>query len=89
MIKGSDAEGYARKKWKNKTVKHAGNTLRPQSIDALLQFMPFVFQPNQARELNATFHFHFTGEEQRKATIVLHDGVVRVRDGHIGSPTFT
>ena len=80
VIKGSDAEGYARK-----NVKHAGNTLRPQSIDALLKFMPFVFQPNQSRGLNATFHFRFTGAERRDATIVIQDCKLRVSDGHTGS----
>jgi ferredoxin-NADP reductase/putative sterol carrier protein/NAD-dependent dihydropyrimidine dehydrogenase PreA subunit len=85
VIKGSDAEGYARKKWKNKSVKHVGNTLRPRSIDALLKFIPIVFQSNQSRGLNATFHFRFTGEERRDATIVIQDRKVRVSDGHIGS----
>jgi ferredoxin-NADP reductase/putative sterol carrier protein len=86
VIKGSDAEGYARKKWKNKTVKHAGNALRPQSIDSLLKSMPFSFQPNQSRGLNATFHFRFSGAEQRDATIAIQDCKVRVSDGHVGSP---
>ncbi len=40
VIKGSDAEGYARKKWKNNTVKPVGNALRPRSISPeLLQEM--------------------------------------------------
>jgi ferredoxin-NADP reductase len=47
--------------------------------------MPFVFQPNQARGLNATYHFTFTGDETRKATIVIRDRSVRVRDGHVGT----
>jgi hypothetical protein len=51
----------------------------------MLQLLPFAFQPNQARDLRATYHFEFTGDEQRKATIVIHDGVIRVREGHIGS----
>ncbi len=85
VVKGSDAEAYARKRWKNKTVKTVGNALRPRSIDAMLQLLPFAFQPNQARDLRATYHFEFTGDEQRKATIVIHDGVVRVHEGHVGS----
>jgi ferredoxin-NADP reductase/Fe-S-cluster-containing hydrogenase component 2 len=89
VIKGSDAEGYAKKKWKNKTVKHAGNTLRPQSIDALLKFMPFVFQPNQSRGIDATFHFRFTGAERRDATIVIQDGKLRVSDRLIGEAALT
>jgi NAD(P)H-flavin reductase/putative sterol carrier protein/Fe-S-cluster-containing hydrogenase component 2 len=85
VINGSDAESYARKKWKNKTVKHAGNALRPQTIDSLLKFMPFVFQPNQSRGLNATFHFRFTGAERRDATIVIQDCKLRVSEGHVGA----
>ena len=85
VVKGSDAESYAKKRWKNKTVKTVGNALRPRSIDAMLQLLPFAFQPNQARDLRATYHFEFTGNEQRKATIVIHDGVIRVREGHVGS----
>ncbi len=85
VVKGSDAEAYAKKRWKNKTVKTVGNALRPRNIDAMLQLLPFAFQPNQARDLRATYHFEFTGDEQRKATIVIHDGVIRVQEGHIGS----
>jgi len=84
VVEGSDAETYARRKWKHKMVKHVGNALRPQSIQSLLNFMPFVFQPNKARGLNATYHFRFTGEERRDATIVIQDGKLQVRDGHIG-----
>jgi ferredoxin-NADP reductase/Fe-S-cluster-containing hydrogenase component 2 len=86
VIKGSDAEAYARKKWKNKTVKPVGNALRPRSIEGMLQVLPFVFQPNQARGLQATYHFEFTGVEQRKATFVIRDAAIRVHDGHVGSP---
>jgi ferredoxin-NADP reductase/putative sterol carrier protein/Fe-S-cluster-containing hydrogenase component 2 len=86
VIKGSDAEAHARKKWKNKTVKPVGNALHPRSIEGMLQYLPFVFQPNQARDLHATYHFEFTGDEQRKATVVIRDASVRVHDGHVGSP---
>jgi ferredoxin-NADP reductase/epoxyqueuosine reductase QueG len=81
VIKGSDAEAYARKRWKNKTVKPVGNALRPRSIEGMLQFLPFVFQPNQSRDLQATYHFEFTGNEQRKVTIVIRDATIRVHDG--------
>jgi hypothetical protein len=62
---------YARKRWKNKTVKPVGNALHPRSIEGMLQFLPFVFQPNQSRDLHATYHFEFTGDERRKTTIVI------------------
>jgi ferredoxin-NADP reductase/putative sterol carrier protein len=86
VIKGSDAEAYAKKRWKNKTVKHVGNGLHPRSIEGMLQFLPFVFQPNQSRDLRATYHFEFTGDEHRKATIIIWDGAIRVHDSHLGSP---
>ena len=63
VVPGSDAEAIARRKFKNKTVKPVGNGLRPRSIAGLLNFMPHVFQPNQSRGLDATFHFTFTGAE--------------------------
>lgn len=87
VVKGSDAEEYARKRWgkTNKTIKPVGNGLRPRSIQGMLQAMPFVFQPKQARDLHATYHFHFTGEEERKATIIIRDGMIRVHEGHVGS----
>ena len=40
VIKGSDAEKFAHKRWKNKSVKPVGNALRPRSIDGLLGLMP-------------------------------------------------
>ncbi len=84
VVAGSDAEAYARKRLTNKTVKRVGNAMRPRTIEAMLQLMPFAFQPNQARDLHAIYHFTFTGEEQRKATIVIRDATIRVQDGHDG-----
>jgi putative sterol carrier protein len=34
--------------------------------------------------LNATFHFTFTGHEQRQATIVIQDQKITVKEGHVG-----
>ena len=50
VVPGSDAEAVARRKFKNKTVKPVSNGLRPRTIAGLLNFMPFVFQPNQSRD---------------------------------------
>jgi ferredoxin-NADP reductase/Fe-S-cluster-containing hydrogenase component 2/putative sterol carrier protein len=85
VIKGSDADTFARKKWKNKTVKHVGNALRPRSIDGLLATLPLVFQPNQSRGLNATYHFSFTGEERREATVVIRDRTLSIQKGLAGT----
>jgi putative sterol carrier protein len=34
--------------------------------------------------LNATFHFTFTGREQRQATVVIQEQKLSVKEGHIG-----
>jgi ferredoxin-NADP reductase/Fe-S-cluster-containing hydrogenase component 2 len=85
VVEGSDAEAVARRKFKNKTVKPVGNGLRPRTIAGLLYFMPFVFQPNQSRGLNATFHFKFTGTEEREATITIRDRAIEIQDGLVGN----
>jgi Fe-S-cluster-containing hydrogenase component 2 len=77
VVPGSDAEAVALRKFKNKTVKPVANGLRARSIAGLLNFMPFVFQPNQSRGLDATFHFIFTGTEQREATITIKNSNAR------------
>jgi len=85
VVEGSDAEAVARRKFKNKTVKTVGNGLRPRTIAGLLNFMPFVFQPNQSRGLDATFHFTFTGAEERQATITIRNSALDIKDGLVGT----
>ena len=86
VVPGSDAEAVARRKFKNKTVKPVSNGLRPRSIAGLLNFMPYVFQPNQSRGLDAVFHFSFTGTESREATITIKNRTLDIQDGLIGTP---
>jgi Fe-S-cluster-containing hydrogenase component 2 len=76
VVKGSDADAIARHKFKNKTVKPVSSGLRPRTVGGLLTFMPFVFQPNQARGLDAVFHFKFTGMEEREATITIKNRTI-------------
>ena len=86
MVKGSDAEDVARRKFKNKTVKPISSGLRPRTIGGLLAFMPFVFQPNQSKGLDAVFHFKFTGMEEREATITIRNRTFDIKDGLLGKP---
>jgi putative sterol carrier protein len=86
VVPGSDAEAVARREFRNKTVKPVSNGLRPRSIPGLLNFMPFVFQPNQSRGLDATFHFTFTGAENRKVTIKIQNRTLEIKDGLAGKP---
>ena len=84
VVPGSDAEAVARRKFKMKTVKLVGSGLRPRTIAGLLNFMPYVFQPNQSDGLDATFHFRFTGAESRDATIKIQNREIAVSDGLVG-----
>lgn len=84
VVEGSDAEVTARRKFKNKTVKPVASGLRPRTIGGLLTFMPFVFQPNRSSGLDATFHFRFTGMEEREATITIRNRTIDIKDGAAG-----
>jgi Fe-S-cluster-containing hydrogenase component 2 len=84
VVKGSDADAIARHKFKNKTVKPVSSGLRPRTVAGLLTFMPFVFQPNQSKGLDAVFHFKFTGMEEREVTITIRNRTIDVKDGLVG-----
>jgi putative sterol carrier protein len=43
-----------------------------------------VFQRHQSEGLNATYHFTFTGEENRHAMVIIRDKAIQVQDGHVG-----
>src|SRR5215475_9081384 len=85
VVPGSDAEAVARRKFRNKTVRPVSNGLRPRSVAGLLSFMPFVFQPNQSRGLDATFHFTFTGAENRNVTIEIRNRILEIKEGLVGN----
>jgi SCP-2 sterol transfer family len=76
----------AQRKFRNKTVKPVSSGLRPRTIASLVYFMPLVFQPNQARGLDATYHFSFTGAERRQVTVVIKNRTIDVQDGLLGRP---
>jgi ferredoxin-NADP reductase/Fe-S-cluster-containing hydrogenase component 2/putative sterol carrier protein len=86
VVPGSDAEAVARQKFKNKTIKPVASGLRPRSIEGLVAFMPFVFQANQSKGLDATFHFTFTGAEKRDVTITIRNRAFSIKDGLVGRP---
>ena len=86
VTRNSDAEDHVAKRFPHKMIKHVGNTLRPNTIEGFLKGMPNVFQPGKSAGLSATFHFTFTGHEQRQATVVIQEQKIRVNDGHVGQP---
>jgi ferredoxin len=85
VVSGSDAEGYVSRRFPHKRTKRVGNGLRPRSIRGFLGGLPLVFQRRQATGLDATYHFTFIGEEKCKATVIIRDGALEVKDGHMGA----
>ena len=87
VVPGSDAETYVPRRFPRKKIKRVGNGLRPQSIRGFLDALPWVFQRGQSKGLDATYHFTFTGQEDRQATITIRNQTVKVEDGHVGTPS--
>ncbi|WP_202620546.1 SCP2 sterol-binding domain-containing protein [Methylocystis heyeri] len=89
VIPGSDAESYVARRFPHKAAKRVGSGLRPTNVDNFLGFLPALFQRGQAGKLNASYHFIFTGESRRRATVVIADRKLRIIDGLAGAPDLT
>ena len=86
VVRGSDAEEHVAKRFPNKRLKHVGNSLnRVRSIKAFLNGLPLVFQRNQSRGMDVTYHFTFTGSEEHRSTVVIRDQKLEVLNGHVGT----
>ncbi|MFF5187891.1 SCP2 sterol-binding domain-containing protein [Streptomyces sp. NPDC000345] len=86
VVPGSDAEQHVTKRFPNKRTKHVAMSLRANSIDGLVEGMPLIFQREQAKDMSATYHFTFTGDESRQITVTLRDRELGIADGHHGEP---
>lgn len=84
VVPGSDAEEHVAKRFPAKTTKQVGNALRPNSIALFLKALPWIFQREKAKDLDATYHFTATGAENIKATIVIRHKTLQVSEGHLG-----
>ncbi len=85
VVPGSDAAEHVAKRFPHKTIRPVRGSLRAKSIDSFLRNMHLQFQPGQARGLDATYHFSFTGSEHRRATVRISNQQLEVIDGHHGS----
>ncbi len=86
MIPGSDAEEHAARRFPGKTLKRVSSGIRATSIDGFLFGLKLLFQPGKAAGLEAVYHFTFTGQQEKKATVAIHDGHLAIHDGHQGQP---
>jgi SCP-2 sterol transfer family len=83
---GSDAEDFVRRRLPRKKSKRVGNGLRPRSIEQFLSGLTYTFERGKSEGVRATYHFTFTGKTERKATVTIQKGRLRVEDGHAGAP---
>ncbi len=84
VVPDSDAEAHVTKRYPHKQVKRVANGLRPKSVQNFLESLPLAFQRGCAADLNATYHFSFTGQEEIKATVEICDKKLDVQEGHQG-----
>lgn len=85
VVPNSDAEEHVARRFPNKHAKRVGNSLnRVRSIPAFLNGLPLTFQRNQSKGLDATYHFTFTGAEERRATVTIRHQILEVLEGHTG-----
>jgi len=86
VVSGSDAESHVARRFPSKEIKQVGNGLRPNSARNFFASLPVVFQKDQSAELDATYHFSFSGAENYKATVIIQNKDLEVIEGHSGKP---
>ena len=86
VIPGSDAAEHVVKRFPHKSPRYVRGSLHPNSIKSFLEYMPLQFQPGQAKGLDATYHFRFTGSEPCDATVRIVDQMLTVSEGWSGRP---
>jgi Fe-S-cluster-containing hydrogenase component 2 len=86
VVPGSDAEDHVMRRFPHKQPKQVSNGLRPRSIQRFLFGLRLTFQPGKAANVNAVYHFTFTGKEVKKATVSICKGTLQVQEGHQGEP---
>ena len=85
VVPNSDAEADVERRFPHKTTKRVSNGLRSNSIRGFLRGLPFVFQRDQSKGLDAIYHFTFTGDESCDATVVIQNKTIQVHDGYVGT----
>ncbi len=85
VVPGGDAEEYVAKRLPNKTPKQIGLNLRPATMDHFVLGLPLLFQRRPAKGLNATYHFTFTGADERDLTVTIRNQTLEVAEELTGS----
>jgi epoxyqueuosine reductase QueG len=83
VVKNTRAEDHARRN-PNKEIKVIRNVLHPNSVNAFLTGSRISFEPKHARGVNMTVHFQFNGKQTAKATIIIANETIDVKEGNVG-----
>ncbi|MBY0405757.1 MAG: SCP2 sterol-binding domain-containing protein, partial [Cyanobacteria bacterium] len=90
VVKGTDAEATLIRRFPHKKLKYVRPSGRATTIKIFFMGIRLGFQPGKAKNLNATYHFTFTGEEKPtseiKATVIIQNQTLQVLEGHQGNP---
>ncbi len=86
VVKGTDAHQYTAKRFPQKRIKVIKSGLTPQTIKGFVEFGEHFFQRNNAKGVEAIFHFRFTGKETCDATFQISNQTVQVKTGLHGTP---
>jgi ferredoxin len=86
VLQGSDAQAHVAKRFPHKRARVVRSALRPRDIPGFLRGLSLSFQSEAAGDLDACFHFVFTGEEVHEATVEIRGGRIRVQEGRHGQP---
>jgi Fe-S-cluster-containing hydrogenase component 2 len=83
VVPESDAEEYVARRFPHKKAKRV-HGVRPSTIAGFLGGLKIVFQEGQSKNLDAVYHFQFTGEVQLQSTVTIRNQTVDVQPGLIG-----
>jgi epoxyqueuosine reductase QueG len=86
VLPGSDPEQTVPKRFPHKTIKRVGSGLRPQTIRQFVDALPWIFQREQSKGLNAVYHMTFTGSASMQVTVEIREKKIKVTHGHVGNP---
>lgn len=84
VVKASDAEAHAQRRFPHKRRKTIRNSLIPLTIAQFVENMRHAFQREQSKGLEATYHFRFTGSESRDVTVRIANRRIDVEEGWQG-----
>ena len=83
-VKGSDVHDYVARHFPRKKIKTVSSGLRPTTAQGFIDFLPNLFQRGAAENLDATYHFIFTGSESFSATVKITGSNLKTEKGLIG-----